>query len=186
MKHIVYQKDQLSRVLVAHTCNPTYLGGWDWDGHSSRPVWANSSWDPIWKTPKYQYIKGLVQSPEFKSSATKKKKEDKTESGNNLKFINHKMQLWRLQAIYRKTNQITTPCSKNYILGELQSTPHFTLLWGSFALCSLVPQAAPSMDTCLGGTCTPCSLPLPFIPSSQDLGSFETQQRREIHWEQFV
>jgi hypothetical protein len=25
---------------VAHTCNPSYFGGRDWENNSSRPVWA--------------------------------------------------------------------------------------------------------------------------------------------------
>jgi hypothetical protein len=32
--------------LVAHTYNPSYLGGWDQKDHGLRPVWANSSWRP--------------------------------------------------------------------------------------------------------------------------------------------
>jgi hypothetical protein len=27
---------------MAHTCNPSYLGGWDWEDCSLRPAWANS------------------------------------------------------------------------------------------------------------------------------------------------
>jgi hypothetical protein len=38
-----------SWATVAHTCNPSYLGGWDWEGHDSRTAWANSSQDPISK-----------------------------------------------------------------------------------------------------------------------------------------
>jgi hypothetical protein len=30
----------------AHTCNPSYLGGWDWEDCSSRPAQANSLRDP--------------------------------------------------------------------------------------------------------------------------------------------
>jgi hypothetical protein len=30
-------------------CNPSYLGGWDQDDHSSRLAWANSSQDHISK-----------------------------------------------------------------------------------------------------------------------------------------
>jgi hypothetical protein len=26
---------------VAHTCNPSYLEGFDWENHGSRPAWAN-------------------------------------------------------------------------------------------------------------------------------------------------
>jgi hypothetical protein len=36
-----------SWALVAHTCNPGYLGGWDQEDWSLRPAQANSSPDPI-------------------------------------------------------------------------------------------------------------------------------------------
>jgi hypothetical protein len=31
-----------SQVAAAHAYNHRYLGGWDWEDHSSRPAWANS------------------------------------------------------------------------------------------------------------------------------------------------
>jgi hypothetical protein len=31
---------------MAYPCNPSYLAGWDLENLSSRPEWANSSWDP--------------------------------------------------------------------------------------------------------------------------------------------
>jgi hypothetical protein len=34
------------RVSVAHGYNSSYLGGWDWEDHGSRPAQANCSWDP--------------------------------------------------------------------------------------------------------------------------------------------
>jgi hypothetical protein len=37
------QEDSGSPVQVPHTCNPSYLGGWDWKDHGSRPAWANTS-----------------------------------------------------------------------------------------------------------------------------------------------
>jgi hypothetical protein len=40
----------ISRALVAHTCNPSYLGGRDQDC-SSKPIWENSLRDPILKIP---------------------------------------------------------------------------------------------------------------------------------------
>jgi hypothetical protein len=30
-------------VLGAHTCNPSYLGGWDWENRSLSPGQGNSS-----------------------------------------------------------------------------------------------------------------------------------------------
>jgi hypothetical protein len=38
-----------SWVLVAHTCNPSYLGSWDGEDCSSKPAWAKSSQNPISK-----------------------------------------------------------------------------------------------------------------------------------------
>jgi hypothetical protein len=31
-----------SWALVAHACNPSYLGGWEWEDHVSRPSQSNS------------------------------------------------------------------------------------------------------------------------------------------------
>jgi hypothetical protein len=45
--------------LVAHACNPNYLGGRDQENHSLRPAQANSSGGPIWKNT--QHKKGLVE-----------------------------------------------------------------------------------------------------------------------------
>jgi hypothetical protein len=36
----------MSQVLVAHTCNPKYLGGWDQEDQVLRPAQENSSEDP--------------------------------------------------------------------------------------------------------------------------------------------
>jgi hypothetical protein len=33
--------------LMAYTCNPSYLGGWDWEDHGSKPAQAKKFWDPI-------------------------------------------------------------------------------------------------------------------------------------------
>jgi hypothetical protein len=55
-KHIVY-----SRVLVAQICHPSYLGSRDQDNYSLKPVWANSSWDPILKLPNAKRTGGIAQ-----------------------------------------------------------------------------------------------------------------------------
>jgi hypothetical protein len=36
---------------VANVCNLSYLGGRDQENHGLKPAWANSSQDPILKTP---------------------------------------------------------------------------------------------------------------------------------------
>jgi hypothetical protein len=43
-------------VTMAHTCNPSYLGGWDQVNHGLRPVGESSSQDPI---PKISRENGL-------------------------------------------------------------------------------------------------------------------------------
>jgi hypothetical protein len=45
------QINKCHQALVAHICNPSYSGGRDQEDHSSKPAQANSSWDPISKTP---------------------------------------------------------------------------------------------------------------------------------------
>jgi hypothetical protein len=41
----------MSWALVAHACNLSYLGVRDQKDQGSKPVWANSSRDPISKNP---------------------------------------------------------------------------------------------------------------------------------------
>jgi hypothetical protein len=38
-------------MLVAHSYNPSYLGGRDQEDCSSKPAWVNSTGDPILKKP---------------------------------------------------------------------------------------------------------------------------------------
>jgi hypothetical protein len=42
---------ELSQVLVAHTCNPSYSEGKDQEDHGLSPAWANSLREPIMKIP---------------------------------------------------------------------------------------------------------------------------------------
>jgi hypothetical protein len=35
----------LSWALVTHTCNPSYVGGWDREDRGSKPAQMNTSWD---------------------------------------------------------------------------------------------------------------------------------------------
>jgi hypothetical protein len=60
-KKLRNKKKILSWVLVAHTCNPSYLGGWDWEDHNLRSVQANSLWDPISKTTIAKWTEGVAQ-----------------------------------------------------------------------------------------------------------------------------
>jgi hypothetical protein len=54
-----------SRVLVAHTYNPSYSGSRDQEDRGSKPTSANSSQDPISKKPikKKKRAGGEVQAP---------------------------------------------------------------------------------------------------------------------------
>jgi hypothetical protein len=74
-----YRIRKYSRVLVAHTYNPSYSGGRDQEDRSSKTAWANSSRDPILKNPIHHNIRsgGVVQGadPEFKPQYCRKKKE---------------------------------------------------------------------------------------------------------------
>jgi hypothetical protein len=47
---------------VAHTCNPSFLGGWDWEDHGSRTAQANSSQDPISKITIAKWTVGVAQA----------------------------------------------------------------------------------------------------------------------------
>jgi hypothetical protein len=46
--------------LVAHTCNLSYLGGWDQADGSLRPTWTNSSQDPISKLTRAKWTGGIA------------------------------------------------------------------------------------------------------------------------------
>jgi hypothetical protein len=57
-----------ARVLVTHTCNPCYSGSRDQEDRSLKPVWSNSSQEPISKIPITKKTNRVAQSegPEFK------------------------------------------------------------------------------------------------------------------------
>jgi hypothetical protein len=56
-----------SQALVAHACNPSYLGGWDWENWDSRPVQVDSSWNPISKITKAKSTRGVAQVVSMKT-----------------------------------------------------------------------------------------------------------------------
>jgi hypothetical protein len=49
------------QVLVAHACNPTYVGGWDQDDQDFRPSWANSSGTLSPKITRAKWTEGVAQ-----------------------------------------------------------------------------------------------------------------------------
>jgi hypothetical protein len=63
--------------MVAHVCNPSYLGGRDQEDHGSKPIWENSSQDPILKktNTKEGCTGGVAQGvgPKFKCQYNKNK-----------------------------------------------------------------------------------------------------------------
>jgi hypothetical protein len=68
------------RALVAHTCNPSYMGGWDWEVRVLKPAWANISWEPsISQIARAKWTGSVVQAvecllcPEFKPENCQKK-----------------------------------------------------------------------------------------------------------------
>jgi hypothetical protein len=51
-------------VLVTHTCNLTYLGGWEQEDRGPRPAQGNSSWELISKIARAKWIGGRAQEVE--------------------------------------------------------------------------------------------------------------------------
>jgi hypothetical protein len=49
IKYNTYQNANAGQVPVVHAYNPNYLGGQDWEDHSSMSAQDNSSQDPISK-----------------------------------------------------------------------------------------------------------------------------------------
>jgi hypothetical protein len=49
----------------AHTCNPSYLGGWDWEDRHSRPTQANICETPISKITRAKWTGGVAQAVEW-------------------------------------------------------------------------------------------------------------------------
>jgi hypothetical protein len=53
-----------SQALVAHSCNPSYLGGWDWEDCNLRPTRTNSWWEPISRITRAKWTAGVAQAVE--------------------------------------------------------------------------------------------------------------------------
>jgi hypothetical protein len=70
-----YSKEHPSQALVAHSYNPSYSGSRDQEDPCLKPAQANSSQDPISKTPITKRTGGMAQGegPEFKPQSEKKK-----------------------------------------------------------------------------------------------------------------
>jgi hypothetical protein len=58
--NLVAHFKSLGWALLAYACNPSYLGGWDWENRGSRPAWANSPWDPISKITREKWTGGVA------------------------------------------------------------------------------------------------------------------------------
>jgi hypothetical protein len=105
-----YIKSMISWALVAHTCNPSSLGGKGQEDHSSRPAQANTLWDPILKihNPKRagglaQVVKYLLSKSEALSSnpstvpPPKKKKKRHGKPYTLGKLVAHAVFFWELK-----------------------------------------------------------------------------------------
>jgi hypothetical protein len=66
LKFILKRKE--GWVLVAHACNPSYLGDRDQEDGSLKPARGNSSRAPMWKIPNTKRAGGVAPGvgPEFK------------------------------------------------------------------------------------------------------------------------
>jgi hypothetical protein len=78
-------KEGLCWAPVTHIYNPSYMGGRDWSwGLNSRPTWANSLQDPIFKLTRAKWTGGVssgrvpalqVRSPAFKPQFHQQKRQ---------------------------------------------------------------------------------------------------------------
>jgi hypothetical protein len=77
---LIQKRENVSQVLVAHGCNPSYSGGRDQEDHVLKPAQANSLWDLSQKkNPSQKRAGGVAQGvgSEFKPQYWKKKKKRK-------------------------------------------------------------------------------------------------------------
>jgi hypothetical protein len=94
-----------SQVLIAHTCNPSYLGGWDLKGSASKPPWTKR----VHKTPS-QPVTGC-NGTHLSSQATWEAEIGKT---SHVLFIHWKNCLWKYPCYWQflLTNHDTTERGK--------------------------------------------------------------------------
>jgi hypothetical protein len=69
-----YSKEHPSQALVAHSYNPSYSGSRDQEDPCLKPAQANSSQDPISKTPITKRTGGMAQGEALSSNPSLKKK----------------------------------------------------------------------------------------------------------------
>jgi hypothetical protein len=50
--------------MVVHACNPSYLGGCEWEDGSWKLAWPNSSRDPIAKINRAKWTGGVAHEVE--------------------------------------------------------------------------------------------------------------------------
>jgi hypothetical protein len=55
-----HHKNNFSRVLLVHACNPSYLGGLDQEDHSFRPAQASISRDAISKVTRAKWTSSVA------------------------------------------------------------------------------------------------------------------------------
>jgi hypothetical protein len=60
-KLILKSVEKISQAPVAHFCNPSYLGGWNWEDHCSRSAQANSLWCSISTTTRAKWTGDVPQ-----------------------------------------------------------------------------------------------------------------------------
>jgi hypothetical protein len=74
LQRAIIKKGKRSLALVAHACNPSYLGCRDQEDGGSKPAPAHSFHDPISKNPSQKRAGGVAQGvgPEFKPQYRKK------------------------------------------------------------------------------------------------------------------
>jgi hypothetical protein len=61
LQDLILKTPNISWVLVAHTCNPSYSRGRDQEDQVLKPAWANNLGDPVSKSTQYKNRTGLAE-----------------------------------------------------------------------------------------------------------------------------